>query len=46
MAHDLKHDETNAALPSGMSLAHDGLTLGTVNIPKETAPDDPGLGSD
>ena len=46
MSHDLKHDETNAALPPGMALAHDGLTLGTVNIPKETAPDDPGLGGD
>ncbi len=43
MAHDLKHDETNAALPPGMALAHDMLTLGSVAIPKETAPDDPGL---
>lgn len=27
MAHDLAHDETNASLPEGMSLAHDGLEL-------------------
>lgn len=28
MSHDLKHAETNAALPEGMQLAHDGLVLG------------------
>ncbi|MFN7020866.1 MAG: MBL fold metallo-hydrolase [Phycisphaerales bacterium] len=28
MAHDLGHEETNAVLPEGMSLAHDGLVLG------------------
>lgn len=27
MSHDLKHAETNAALPEGMQLAHDGLVL-------------------
>lgn len=27
MAHQLKHAETNAGLPSGMALAHDGLKL-------------------
>jgi len=28
MAHDLGHAETDAALPEGMKLAHDGLVLG------------------
>lgn len=28
MSHDLKHAETQASLPPGMHLAHDGLTLG------------------
>jgi phosphoribosyl 1,2-cyclic phosphate phosphodiesterase len=28
MAHDLPHAETNAGLPEGMALAHDGLVLG------------------
>lgn len=28
MAHDLPHEETNAGLPEGMRLAHDGLMLG------------------
>jgi phosphoribosyl 1,2-cyclic phosphate phosphodiesterase len=28
MAHDLAHQTTSAALPEGMSLAYDGLTLG------------------
>jgi phosphoribosyl 1,2-cyclic phosphate phosphodiesterase len=28
MAHDLKHDETDAELPEGMHLAYDGLVLG------------------
>src|SRR5262249_46299453 len=28
MAHDLPHEETNAGLPEGMALAHDGLVLG------------------
>lgn len=28
MAHDLKHDETEASLPEGMHLAYDGLVLG------------------
>ena len=28
MAHDLPHEETNASLPVGMRLAHDGLVLG------------------
>lgn len=28
MAHDLPHEETNASLPDGMKLAHDGLVLG------------------
>lgn len=27
MAHDLGHEATNAALPAGMALAHDGLVL-------------------
>ncbi|MBM4107506.1 MAG: MBL fold metallo-hydrolase [Phycisphaerae bacterium] len=27
MAHDLAHEETNASLPAGMALAHDGLEL-------------------
>lgn len=27
IAHDLGHEETNAALPEGLALAHDGLTL-------------------
>lgn len=27
IAHDLSHAETNRALPSGMALAHDGLTV-------------------
>ena len=27
MAHDLGHEATNAALPTGMALAHDGLVL-------------------
>lgn len=27
IAHDLKHEETNRALPPGMALAHDGLTF-------------------
>lgn len=27
MAHDLDHDETNAALPEGMALAYDGLVV-------------------
>jgi phosphoribosyl 1,2-cyclic phosphate phosphodiesterase len=42
ITHDLKHDETNAELPAGMELAYDGLTIGTVEIPKETAPEEPG----
>ncbi len=29
MAHDLPHEATNAALPEGMALAHDGLELGS-----------------
>jgi len=29
MAHQLKHTETNATLPDGIHLAHDGLTLTT-----------------
>ncbi len=28
MSHDLAHADTNADLPEGMALAHDGLTLG------------------
>lgn len=28
MSHDLAHEETNAGLPEGMRLAHDGLVLG------------------
>lgn len=28
MAHDLAHEATNAELPEGMNLAHDGLVLG------------------
>lgn len=28
MAHDLGHEQTNAGLPEGMLLAHDGLVLG------------------
>jgi phosphoribosyl 1,2-cyclic phosphate phosphodiesterase len=28
MSHDLAHEATNAALPEGMALAHDGLVLG------------------
>lgn len=28
MAHDLAHEATNASLPEGMALAHDGLCLG------------------
>ncbi len=28
MAHDLPHEATNAGLPAGMALAHDGLVLG------------------
>ena len=43
MSHDLGHAQTNAALPAGMALAHDGLSLGRVDIPKETAPDESGL---
>lgn len=27
MSHDLAHEATNAGLPSGMALAHDGLTI-------------------
>jgi phosphoribosyl 1,2-cyclic phosphate phosphodiesterase len=28
VAHELGHEVTNAGLPSGMALAHDGLVLG------------------
>jgi phosphoribosyl 1,2-cyclic phosphate phosphodiesterase len=28
MSHDLGHEQTNAALPEGMALAHDGLVIG------------------
>lgn len=28
MSHDLGHEETNASLPDGMALAHDGLVVG------------------
>jgi len=38
MAHDLPHEETNAALPDGMRLAHDGLTLGVVQPITSPAP--------
>lgn len=30
IAHELGHDETNQALPSGMALAHDGLMIETL----------------
>jgi len=43
ITHDLGHAETSAELPEGMVLAHDGLALGTLTLPKEIAPDEPGL---
>jgi phosphoribosyl 1,2-cyclic phosphate phosphodiesterase len=45
MSHDMKHDETNAELPAGMALAYDGQTLGSIDLPKKPAPEDPGLGA-
>lgn len=32
MAHDLPHESTNASLPPGMALAHDGLELGADRV--------------
>jgi len=33
MSHDLAHEATNASLPEGVRLAHDGLTLGSLDSP-------------
>jgi len=38
MAHDLAHEATNAELPDGMALAHDGLVLGTRHSDEPIAP--------
>jgi phosphoribosyl 1,2-cyclic phosphate phosphodiesterase len=47
MTHELLHAQTNAELPAGMELAHDGLRLGSFHPStpaKETAPDQTGAG--
>jgi phosphoribosyl 1,2-cyclic phosphate phosphodiesterase len=41
MAHDLPHEETNANLPDGMQLAHDGLVLGHEPAPSAPRADEP-----
>ncbi|MBL8757088.1 MAG: MBL fold metallo-hydrolase [Phycisphaerae bacterium] len=41
MAHDLAHEATNATLPPGMQLAHDGLVLEDGPLPEKPRVDEP-----
>ncbi|MGD9690236.1 MAG: MBL fold metallo-hydrolase [Phycisphaerales bacterium] len=41
IAHDLPHEETNATLPEGMQLAHDGLVLDGRHAPGPARVDEP-----
>jgi phosphoribosyl 1,2-cyclic phosphate phosphodiesterase len=38
ISHDLGHEQTNAELPAGMALAHDGLTIPISTIPSSKDP--------
>ncbi|MBY0263122.1 MAG: hypothetical protein K2Q20_12310, partial [Phycisphaerales bacterium] len=38
MSHELAHEATNAGLPEGIRLAHDGLTLGALDVGVKRVP--------